>query len=342
MRTLPIALVCLCLMLIAEPVAAQIIKAEYNATITINNPPVTPAAAISAFLSAEAAQATGAQTYQVQYAIPIVQNGNSTLNANFALSIPSNFQAAGIDFVNNGFSVSLPAPSIQPPTIAVHEELLHVAGSASLYSFGIGALSVSQEINGQYCLIDRIRINSPVATSLALPVRLMSTAAAAESFGTPALTFGRIEAAFSGTVNQQAITGGTLSVESESVFPINGEIDSSERIRFDLVPGVNFFDVSIRGRFSVRADAYPAGLGGSISGASTADIQFPRFAINQFEMWDLMQPSLLPWMTILSDTYGVSYLPTPLPEPPGLILIGVTLLVSLRGGRRIRRFQTSR
>jgi hypothetical protein len=283
---------------------AQVVKAVYEVEYVASGVPITIPQAITSTLTGLIPG--GDRKVEVTWGIGY-QNGDSTTTVNLKLEAPENIYTAGaLAVLTNGIPASITPTVVQAVPINP-DNLVRAAGTVSLDSFGIGATNVTQRIRIRYIFSDRIAINSPVAADLVLPARLIASAFAAESFGDMNSTFGKVTAAFSGTVNGMPVTGTGITIESVSAIPEEGSIAFSTDIPYTLAPGINVFDTAITTDFVIEAAAFPTGIFGIISCASTAGLDLPNsFEIDRFRMAD---GSLLPaGLTITSDNFGLSYI----------------------------------
>ncbi len=163
------------------------------------------------------------------------------------------------------------------PPIRGEKPILGIRGTVDLYSFHVGSAGYfKQEIEGELTACDTIRVRSPVATTLEVPVRIRGCITVAESFGQQPITsaLGRLE--LSGVMAEQVIGPFVLELESVSVIPRQACIDETVTIAINVDAGITEFDFSILGSYLATAGAKGTGFFGSIAGSSTVVISFPN------------------------------------------------------------------
>jgi hypothetical protein len=172
------------------------------------------------------------------------------------------------------------APSILPCGITIVEDYGHVYGAISLYSFAIGGgfsggNKFTRKATSSLAFRDVFQITSDVAQGIELPLSIAADIFAAESFGDPAETFGRVSLTLIGDFGGTPVAeSGT--VESVSVIPEQFAVGASRTLPVALAPGLNSFAIDLVATIDVETTATSAGLFGSISGAATAGATFPE------------------------------------------------------------------
>src|SRR4029453_10267322 len=74
---------------------------------------------------------------------------------------------------------------------------------------------------------------------------------------------------------RQPVNGGCVQVESESVIPVQGEIDEGQIFSLPVSPGTQNVVVDLTAEIESKSQAKSTGLFGSLSGAGTAGISMP-------------------------------------------------------------------
>jgi len=201
--------------------------------------------------------------------------GNNSLDADFDFDV---FAAAGdlMELLEDNFEVESGIPSSFECTLSFHETLAHASGNANTYAFHAGGGGpVGQRVWGTIRFCDTVEIQSDQSATVELPVHVGATAFAAESFGDPDATYGRARVCLSGSVGGQAVNGGCVEVESESVIPVQGEIDEGQIFSLPVSPGTQTVVVDLTADVESKSQAKGTGLFGTIAGAGTAGITMP-------------------------------------------------------------------
>ncbi|MCB9854666.1 MAG: thrombospondin type 3 repeat-containing protein [Phycisphaerales bacterium] len=246
-----------------------------------------------------------------------------TVTTDFSAGPTTGSLDLGYDFVSaidaatkvasEGFDLDDLVPSITPCGEEVTEELGHLDGNIYLYAFNIGAGGpVKLTAKGTVVLCDSIRVFSPIATRVELPLHVSGMIYAAESFGDPGDTYGKAKLSLEGFLGGEAVPAMVLEVESTTVILNSQDIDVSAVVGVDLAPGENFVDVHITGTVEAEASAMSYGLYGVIAGAATVGVTLPgSISIGMFT--GANGGPLPPGLTITSCTSTLNYIPAPLP-----------------------------
>ena len=200
---------------------------------------------------------------------------NNSLDADFDFDV---FAAAGdlMELLEDNFEVESGIPSSFECTLSFHEKLAHASGNANTYAFHAGGGGpVGQRVWGTIRFCDTVEIQADQSGTVELPVHVGATAFAAESFGDPDATYGRARVCLSGSVGGQAVSGGCVEVESESVIPVQGSIDEGQVFSLPVSPGTQTVLVDLTAEIESKSQAKGTGLFGTISGAGTAGVSMP-------------------------------------------------------------------
>ena len=201
--------------------------------------------------------------------------GNNSLDADFDFDV---IAATGdlLEMLEENFETPSGVPGSFECTISFHETLAHASGNANTYAFHAGGGGpVGQRVWGTIRFCDTVEIESDGSATVELPVHVGATAFAAESFGDPDATYGRARVCLSGSVGGQPVSGGCVEVESESVIPVQGEIDEGQIFSLPVSPGTQTVVVDLTAEVESKSQAKGTGLFGTISGAGTAGITMP-------------------------------------------------------------------
>lgn len=264
----------ICCALFSAPSMAGLncdITATYRNSLSV---PPTPVDA-SSFASLIINQLTGDKFTEL-VVLAEGTNGNNTTSVELAIDTVSHLIAATTVLIN-GQSLARLIPS-QPPIVFSFEQqqpIMAFSGSGSLYAISLGGVESYRLAEGICTLSDSLVITSAVARTIAHPVSFSASGFAAESFGDPNVTRGRVEASVSGSIGGAAASAGQFEIESVSVIPEMGSATGSAMPLIQLNPGPNSIPYSITTTFRVIADAKCAGLFCSLTGSSTAGLTIP-------------------------------------------------------------------
>jgi hypothetical protein len=242
--------------------------------------------------------------------------GNNSLDADFNFDV---FAAAGdlMEMLDDNFEVESGIPSSFECTLSFHETLAHTSGNANTYAFHAGGGGpVGQRVWGTIRFCDTVEIQADQSGTVELPVHVGATAFAAESFGDPNATYGRARVCLSGSVGGQAVSGGCVEVESESVIPIQAAIDEGQVFSLPVSPGTQTVVVDLTAEIESKSQAKGTGLFGTIAGAATAGVTMP----GSVRIGNFTGPgggALPAGLRIRSLTGGMTYANTSLAGVPG-------------------------
>lgn len=200
---------------------------------------------------------------------------NNSLDADFDFDV---IAATGdlLELLEENFETESGVPGSFECTLSFHETLAHASGNANTYAFHAGGGGpVGQRVWGTIRFCDTVEIQADQSGTVELPVHVGATAFAAESFGDPDATYGRARVCLSGSVGGQAVSGGCVEVESESVIPVQAEIDEGQVFSLPVSPGTQTVLVDLTAEIESKSQAKGTGLFGLISGAGTAGISMP-------------------------------------------------------------------
>lgn len=323
--------------LLAAPTHGQVVTVRVNTEYAFNGAGSSPSVVTGAALS----NCSGLSSLGLTYVANAV-NGNNTLDVNFGVDIGGGIPdvPGSVQSIVNGQTLTL-APNPGACNPAADGQLVRAVSTINAYSFAIGGGTifggpgnlVQQRATTEVNFVDTIRVVSPVAMQLILPVRMVVGGAVAESFGDPATTTGLITARVAGHVNAVPISGGQMTLESSDVIATTDALNVSTVALFNIAAGTNVIPVSILGEFDVRSSAQSAGFFGTLSGASTAAMNAPSglFEIGYFQL--AAGGSVPAGLVVTSDLTGFTY-PVAVPEPGALSLILAASLVWRANRRR--------
>ena len=200
---------------------------------------------------------------------------NNSLDADFDFDV---IAATGdlLELLEDNFETPSGVPGSFECTLSFHETLAHASGSANTYAFHAGGGGpVGQRVWGTIRFCDTVEIQADQSATVELPVHVGASAFAAESFGDPDATYGRARVCLSGSVGGQAVSGGCVQVESESVIPNEASIDQGQVFSLPIAPGTQNVVVDLTAEVESKSQAKGTGLFGTISGAATAGISMP-------------------------------------------------------------------